>query len=439
MKKTVIWLAAAAMIVLLLAGCSGTGGDPVTVQSVSMITGAGSVGLAERFAGVVSARSEVKVEKDKDRTVDEIFVEAGETVTVGQILFAYDIEESQLALEKAGLEQQKIEDGIASLEKQKAELEAQLEKAKKDADKLNYTLEIQTCETNIREANYNLILQQKEVERLQAAVEGYEIPCPIDGRIQSINAEGGYDNNGNPLPFITIMEAGEYRVKGNVDESNAYSLTEGMPFIIRSRQDSSVTWHGVLAMVDWSNPVQNNNNYYYSDEMTTSSKYPFYIEMDSAEGLMLGQHVYIEPDLGQGEASPGLAMPEWYLFDIEGGAAYVWARGGNEKLEKRLVSLGEYDPELGVYMITGGLTAQDYIAYPDESCREGAPTTLFDESAFEVTDDGYVTDFDGGYEVYPEGGFTDGAEYGGEYENYDPGAGEVSETDAMPADGGIVG
>ena len=26
---------------------------------------------------------------------------------------------------------------------------------------------------------------------------------------------------------------------------------------------------------------------------TASSSYPFYVEMDSSEGLMLGQHVYI--------------------------------------------------------------------------------------------------------------------------------------------------
>lgn len=36
-----------------------------------------------------------------------------------------------------------------------------------------------------------------------------------------------------------------------------------------------------------------------SDEQTTSTSYPFYVELDSSDGLMLGQHVYIERDTGQ--------------------------------------------------------------------------------------------------------------------------------------------
>ena len=38
-----------------------------------------------------------------------------------------------------------------------------------------------------------------------------------------------------------------------------------------------------------------------SDDQTTSTSYPFYVELDSSENLMLGQHVYIERDIGQDE------------------------------------------------------------------------------------------------------------------------------------------
>ncbi len=412
-RKMICCLMLAALFAAPLAGCAAEGGDPVTVQPVSMITGAGSVGLVDRFAGVVSPRSEVEIEKDPDRTISEIRVKQGDEVKAGQILFVYDIEESQLALEKAQLEQQRIVDTIASLERQKAELEEDREDAK-ESEKLSYTLEIQTCETDIREANYNLLLQQKEVERLQAAVEGYEITCPIDGRVQTVNEEGGYDDYGNELPFMTIMEAGEYRVKGNVDEANAYTMTEGTPVIIRSRVDDSLVWHGTLAYVDWQNPVSNDNRYYYveSDEMVASSKYPFYIELDSAEGLLLGQHVYIEPDKGQNEAPVGLMLPEWYLVDIDGTTASVWARGSGGKLEKRAVTLGAYDEMLGQYEITGGLSLEDCIAFPAEGLEEGMPTTEFDESAFET---GGADEMAGGIiegEVVEEG-FTEDAVNGG--------------------------
>lgn len=56
---------AAALIVSTLAGCSGKVEGEAPVQSVSMICGLGSTGLVDRFAGVVSARSETKIEKMK--------------------------------------------------------------------------------------------------------------------------------------------------------------------------------------------------------------------------------------------------------------------------------------------------------------------------------------------------------------------------------------
>lgn len=412
MKKWIPGLLVAALLFGGLLGCAPKEGSSVTVQSVAEITGMGSVGLIDRFAGIVSARSEVKVAKEDQRTVSEIFVAAGDTVQEGQKLFAYDIEESQLALEKAELEKQKIEDSIAALEKQKTELEEQLEKAK-DADKLNYTLEIQTCDTNIRESRYNLALQEKEVERLQKAVEGYEILSPISGRIQTVNPDGGTDNMGNPLPLITIMEAGAYRVKGQVNEVNAGDMVVGTPVLVRSRVNAEEIWSGTIALIDWENPVTSNNNRYYDgggDEMTTTSKYPFYVELDSDEGLLLGQHVYIEPDWGQEEEAAGLWLPAYYLFDIDGASARVWARDGRGKLESRALSLGNYNEEMDSYEILSGLGAEDYIAFPGEDCKVGAATTEFDESAFEVSDGGMI---DYGGEM-PEGEFVGEGAFEGE-------------------------
>ena len=69
---------------------------------------------------------------------------------------------------------------------------------------------------------------------------------------------------------------------------------------ICSRVDDT-TWTGTITKVDTDNPVQNASSDYYDDESadsdtTTSSKYNFYVSLDESEGLMLGQHVYIEPD-----------------------------------------------------------------------------------------------------------------------------------------------
>ena len=111
-----------------------------------------------------------------------------------------------------------------------------------------------------------------------------------------------------------------------------------------------------------------------ADEMTASSNYPFYVELESTEGLLLGQHVYMEVDTGE-QTFTGVSLGSYFICFEEDGSAYVWAENG-KKLEKRTVTLGEYDPMMDTYQILSGLTESDYIAFPDpELCQEGVPTT----------------------------------------------------------------
>ena len=170
---------------------------------------------------------------------------------------------------------------------------------------------------------------------------------------------------------------------------NASALTEGMAMRVRSRVDAERTWAGTLAGIDWENPVKNDNNgtVYISssgsDEMTQSSKYPFYIDLEDTEGLILGQHVYIEPDTGEEEQVPaGPMLPVYYVAYEEDGAPYVWAEGSGGKLEKRSVTLGAMDDMMGTCEIVDGLDEDDYIAFPEEGLEEGRPTERFDPNSF---------------------------------------------------------
>jgi len=108
--------------------------------------------------------------------------------------------------------------------------------------------------------------------------------------------------------------------------------------------------------------------------MTASSKYPFYVEPDSTEGLMLGQHVYMELEQEEGQPA-GIGISSAFVCYDDDGNAYVWAEK-NGRLEKREVTLGEYNPMADLQEITRGITLEDYLAFPDEElCTEGAPTT----------------------------------------------------------------
>ena len=371
------WLAfgCACALSLSLAGC-GSSGSAVYVQSVKTLSALGGIAPGDRFAGLVVSENVTEIKKDGDKAIAELLVKEGDDVKEGQELFSYDTEELQLALDKQLLEQEQLK---ASIENFKEQIE-QLEKERKYAGtkaKLQYTIQIQSTQVDLKEAELNLKAKENEVKKSQDLLENATVVSPITGRVQSIS-ENGTDNYGNPLPYITIQQSGAYRVKGMIGELQRGAITEGNRITILSRTDDSAVWGGTVTLVDYENPSQGNDyDRYYgmsSDEMTASSKYPFYIELDSTEGLLLGQHVYLQLEVEEGETQHPAVSSSFLCYE-EDGSAYVWAEKRG-RLEKREVTLGEYNPMNDKQEITSGLSFDDYIAFPDgELCVEGASTT----------------------------------------------------------------
>ena len=89
--------------------------------------------------------------------------------------------------------------------------------------------------------------------------------------------------------------------------------------------------------------------------------------------------MYILDDYGQTDARDGLWLDEYYIVDPEG-APYVWAADEDDRLEKRSVTLGGYDEELGKYEIKEGLSKKDCIAFPTDDLKEGMLTAINDEA-----------------------------------------------------------
>ena len=258
---------------------------------------------------------------------------------------------------------------IADLEKDRNRVGA--------ADKLQYTIQIQSLQVDLKEAELNVKAKETEVARSEEILNNATVYSPVTGRIQSIS-ENGTDNYGNPLAYITIQQAGSYRIKGVLGELQRGGIMEGVRIKVTSRTHDDYVWYGTVSLVDYENPTQgNNSNMYYgmaADEMTSSSKYPFYVELDSTAGLILGQHVYMELDMGE-EETQSLAIDMAFVAYDDQGDPFVWAEKRG-KLEKRAVVLGEMNFMMGTVEILEGLTEEDYIAFPDgELCREGAPTT----------------------------------------------------------------
>ncbi|MGN0349637.1 MAG: efflux RND transporter periplasmic adaptor subunit [Roseburia sp.] len=388
---------------LLSFGQSGRSEDKVYVEKLSKVMNQYS-GMSSRYNGVVETQDTYEVSVDNSRTIAEIKVEVGDQVEEGQTLAIYDTSDIDLQIRQANLQIESINNDIEGTNKQIEMLALQRDQQKTDADKFTYTAQIQNLENSIEQKKFDLRSKQLEIDKYKDQLKNADVVSKAAGIVKEINPKG-MDANGNSAPFMRILQAGDYRVKGSIDEQNVWMLSEGQAVIIRSRVDAAKTWTGTIAKIDTENPASGSGNSYsyggmYDGNSERASKYPFYIELASREDLILGQHVYIEMDEGQEQKKDGLWLYASYIVQDDG-KPYVWAANQRERLEKRYVELGAYDENMDQYEIRSGLTGEDFVAWPMLGLYEGVKTVtnaeevdysapLYNQESTEYMDDGVM-------------------------------------------------
>ena len=381
---------------------SGNKADKVYVETVGSLTAADS-GSQSRYSGVVEAQETWDVNKDSDREIKEVFVKKGDMVEEGAKLFEYDMDEVAAEIQQAQLELEGMQNDITNLQSQINQLTKERNSVSAD-EKFEYTADIQEKQNSIKQTEYNIESKKAEIQKKQESMDKAVVTSKIAGVVKSIN-ESGTDMMGESAAYMTILAVGDYRVKGTVSETNVQFLSEEQPVILRSRIDEEQTWAGKISKIDTQNEEQNNNSDMYYDDSSggaeKATKYPFYVALESTEGLMMGQHLFIELDQGQTEQKEGIWLFEAYIVQEEE-SAYVWADNGKNRLEKREVELGEYDENLGAYEIVSGLSEEDAIAFPMEGLYEGVAT---------VTD---ISEVDYTSPLYNQEGEEGGEDFGGE-------------------------
>ncbi len=410
MKKRVLILLGV-LVVLAVGGAGGwyyyqnyysPPGAVVYVTSLGELLGS-SGGGAGRYAGVVEPQETLKVNIESGRVVKEVDVEPGQEVKEGEVLFNYDLSSIQQSLKETQLELDRLKNEAMSLNNQINTLEKERRKASRDSQ-LDYQIQIETNRMNLQKNSYDQKTREAQIEKLNEAVNNTEVRSEIDGIIQKIDTsqlagaeddmtDVGMDVYGTneETAFITILSTGAYRIKGRVKDVDMGLIVPGTPVIIRSRVDEDQIWRGLMGMVDMEADQESENNYVYAyggSDSGQATTYPFYVELESSEGLMLGQHVYIEMDNGQEEQKKGIWLMDGYVADADTPDPYVWAEDEHGRLEKRTVLLGEHDDETGEYQILEGLSKKDSIAFPSEDLQEGTATTHNPEEAVSPDSEG---------------------------------------------------
>lgn len=435
-KKKIVFLGLAAALVVgglvgwkVLTGKSGKQGDNVvyvnTVEKLMDLGGAN--GTVNRFSGVVESQETWSVAQNQEKTVKEVFVQVGQEVSKGTALFSYDTEKFQSDLAQAQLDLERLQNEINSMQTAIQDLEK--EKKKADANnQATYTLQIQDQQLQVKQKEFEVQSKQLEIDKLKENIDNATVSSEIDGVVKSINTGTDTGTSGSSdSSFLTIMKTGDLKIKGSINEQNIGSLVEEQAVLVHSRVDDSQTWKGKVTKIDRENATSQSSNYYYysGDSSNSSSSYPFYVELESSQGLMLGQHVYIEPDYGQSESKDreGVWLDS-YMIDRTGDTPFVWADNGKGRLEKRTVTLGEYDEELDQYQISSGLTKEDAITFPEEGLKEGMETAISQEGMLGQSNPA-------GAEGSESDGVTEGTESPELYETLgeaeDSGSGQLSE------------
>lgn len=371
-KKTKIIILISACILIAVIGIyflfpKESNNQNIYVQKVSTIIG--SSYTENRYSGVVESSETVDINQDGNKSITDMYVEAGQKVSKGDKLFSYDTTEASNSIAQKKLDIEAQNNEIQAQNNTIADYKAELNKG---GDKVEIQARINDASFAIRQAQNTIKATQTEIDQLNKQIENSTVLSTIDGIIKEVNKDGGTDESGNQKPLVSITQTTDFRVKGSISEMG--TISEGTSVIVRSRVNEDQIYKGTVTKVETDPQSNSNNNFYGADSSESASKYPFYVSLDNNKGLMLGQHVYIEADNGQSTKKKGIWLDASFIVSDDNGNSYVWA-SEKGKLKKRKVELGKTDEETYTTKIKSGLSVDDYIAWADDSYSEGMKTT----------------------------------------------------------------
>lgn len=367
-KKTYIGIA----VVLILSMGLGIGyllnnqtdsKDKVYVEKVATLMGYDQ-SASNVYMGKVEA-TQVQTINKTGGTIDEIFVSVGDHVSEGDALFSYDSHEAQMQIQKLNLDIEGYRAQMKTLTSQIETLKQEKENAP-ETEQYQYIMDIQAKELEIKQLEASQSGASQSIASYQKQINDATVTSKIDGIVKAINEED------TSQAFMSIMATGAYKVKGEVNEQHVFMLTEGADVIIRSRIDETKQWKGKIQMVDKENTITSGQESFEDpNQLETSTKYPFYVTLDQMDGLLLGQHVYIEMDEGQNKPLDGVWIDASYVVMDNDEKPFVWKANKRHQLEKHPITLGKTDEERMLVEIKKGLSLEDMITWPMEGLYEG--------------------------------------------------------------------
>ena len=232
----------------------------------------------------------------------------------------------------------------------------------------------------VKEKEVNQRLAKLSLDKKIKELGDGNVYAEFDGTVKAVRDPDEAYNNSEAV--IELSGGGGYYVTGTLSEMELGSVKVGDTVSISSWMTGAACEGTIVSIDDY--PTTSGNS--WGDGNSNVSYYPFKVFVEEDAGLQANDYVDIQyQKAGTQEQGNSLYLQSWFIR-TDNGKSYVMARGEDGRLEQRWVQTGR-DLWGSYTQIRGGLTTDDYLAFPyGRDVVEGARTV--EAAADELYNDG---------------------------------------------------
>ena len=221
----------------------------------------------------------------------------------------------------------------------------------------------------VKEQDVNLKVAKLNLDKKLRELGDGNVYAEFSGTVKAVrDATEAYNNS---EAVVELSGGGGYYVSGTLSEMDLGSVKVGDTVQISSWRTGAFCEGKIVSIDDY--PTQNSNN--WGDGNRNASYYPFKIFVEEDANLEPNDYVDIQYQKVSSQQQTGSSLYLQSMFIREdNGKSYVMVRGEDGRLEQRWVQTGR-DLWGSYTQIRGGLTVDDYVAFPyGRDVVEGAHT-----------------------------------------------------------------
>lgn len=221
----------------------------------------------------------------------------------------------------------------------------------------------------VKEQEVNLKVAKLKLDKKLAELGDGNVYAEFDGTVKTVRDPDEAYNNSEAV--VELSGGGGYYVTGTLSEMDLGSVQVGDSVSISSWMTGAACEGTIVSIDDY--PTSNSNN--WGDGNRNVSYYPFKVFVTEDANLQPNDYVDIQyqKDTSAEESGSSLYLQSMFIR-TDNGKSYVMARGEDGRLEQRWVQTGR-DLWGSYTQIRGGLTVDDYVAFPyGRDVVEGAHT-----------------------------------------------------------------